>query len=182
MPRLYCGNNALHHSLVNGSAVLGTRRGCLEKGKQIALSQPPDPHFLQPYEPIDTTRKYCGNRDYLPEGYDRYGGLYECFLKGQGVGKRMKAVDGMERGEYESDYINDYHPDYFFGKKKTTNRFVFGMYLVYILITIAVFLINPAFLMEMDRNTHEKKRSMRRYCLFYMAVLVLFIIIHILCR
>lgn len=91
-PRLYCGNNANNSDVVNGIAVIGTRRGCLEKGKYIGNAQAPDPSFLRPYVPIDDTKVYCGNYDNKPAGYDRFGGLYECFLKGIGVGKRTKAV------------------------------------------------------------------------------------------
>lgn len=92
MNTIYCGNNARHPDLLNGTKVLGTRYSCLQKGKNNGLNQPIDPNFLLPYQPIDTTRKYCGNKTVLPVGYDRFGGLYECYLSGVGVGKREKAT------------------------------------------------------------------------------------------
>lgn len=93
MNTIYCGNNARHPDLVNGNKVLGTRYSCLQKGKNNGLNQPVDPNFLLPYQPIDTTKKYCGNKSSLPLGYDRFGGLYECYLSGVGVGKRQKAIE-----------------------------------------------------------------------------------------
>lgn len=88
---IYCGNNAQHPDLLNGTKILGTRYSCLQKGKNNGFNQPVDPNFLLPYEPIDTTRKYCGNKASLPASYDRFGGLYECYLSGVGVGKKLKA-------------------------------------------------------------------------------------------
>jgi len=88
---IYCGNNANHPELVNGIKTLGSRYSCLQKGKQYGYSQPFDPNFLLPYQPIDKTVKYCGNSSNLPDGYTRFGGLYECYLKGMGVGKKLKA-------------------------------------------------------------------------------------------
>jgi hypothetical protein len=92
MPKMYCGNNAKHPSLRKGKAVVGTRYGCLLKGKQLGLSQPVDKSFREPYEPIDDRKVYCGDKDRLPEGYDHFGKLYSCFLKGVGWGKREKAT------------------------------------------------------------------------------------------
>ena len=91
MNTIYCGNNSQHPDLLNGSKTLGTRYSCLQKGKNNGFNQPVDPNFLLPYNPIDTTRKYCGNNNILPVGYDRFGGLYECYLSGVGVGKKLKA-------------------------------------------------------------------------------------------
>jgi hypothetical protein len=102
MNPIYCGNNANHPDLLNGDRVLGTRYSCLQKGKSNGYSQPVDPNFLLPYQPIDQTKKYCGNNGALPGGYDRYGGLYECYLKGMGVGKRLKAQAGMPGGDGSS--------------------------------------------------------------------------------
>ena len=91
MNNIYCGNNALHTDLVNGTRVLGTRQQCLQKGIQKGNALPVDPQFLLPYTPIVPNTKYCGNLTVLPAGYTRFGGLYECYLSGVGVGKRMKA-------------------------------------------------------------------------------------------
>ena len=95
---MYCGNNANHPGLLNGTQVLGTRYNCLLKGKTFGYSLPPDPSFTQPYAPIDPTRKYCGNSPNVPNGYNRFGGLYECYLTGVGVGKKQKAVQVLGNG------------------------------------------------------------------------------------
>jgi hypothetical protein len=92
----YCGNNASHPSLLNGSKRLGTRYECLNKGIRYGLSQPIDSFYSKPYTPIDPTKKYCGLND-IPVGYDRYGNLYECFSSGIGVGKRMKAKKSIRK-------------------------------------------------------------------------------------
>ena len=89
---MYCGNNANHPGLLNGTQVLGTRYNCLLKGKNFGYSLPPDPSFTQPYAPIDLTKKYCGNSQNVPNGYNRFGSLYECYLTGVGVGKKQKAT------------------------------------------------------------------------------------------
>lgn len=89
---MYCGNNAHHPGLLNHTQVLGTRYNCLLKGKQFGYSLPPDASFTQPYAPIDPTRKYCGNSPNVPNGYNRFGSLYECYLTGVGVGKKQKAT------------------------------------------------------------------------------------------
>lgn len=89
---IYCGNNAHHPDLVNGIRTLGTRHQCLRKGIQNGESLPVDPSFLLPYQPINPEKKYCGDRQAIPDGYDRMGGLYECYLSGVGVGKKKKAI------------------------------------------------------------------------------------------
>jgi hypothetical protein len=100
---MYCGNNAKHPDLLNGTKILGSRYECLNKGKTLGYSQPFDPTFLLPYEPIDKTKKYCGNANILPNEYDRFGGLYECYLKGLGVGKKMKANMFSSQSSYSDD-------------------------------------------------------------------------------
>ena len=97
MPKMYCGNNRRDPSLRNGSAVIGTPYGCMLKGRQIGLSQPADPKFLEPYEPIDERKCYCGEKARLPRGYSHVGKLYECMLKGIGWGKREKAEQAAGR-------------------------------------------------------------------------------------
>lgn len=102
---IYCGNNGQHPQLLNGTKVLGTRYGCLQKGLQRGNSLPVDPAFLLPYTPIVPNTKYCGNQNNLPNGYTRFGGLHECYLSGIGVGKRLKAE------EDDSDSDSDYDPN-----------------------------------------------------------------------
>lgn len=99
---MYCGNNRQDPSLRNGSAVIGTPYGCMLKGRQIGLSQPADPKFLEPYEPIDQRKSYCGEKARLPRGYSHVGKLYECMLKGIGWGKREKAEQAAARRSRKS--------------------------------------------------------------------------------
>jgi hypothetical protein len=99
---MYCGNNANHSDLLNGKKTLGTRYSCLLKGKSFGFESEPDKNFLKPYNPIDKTKKYCGNSDVLPDGYDRFGGLYECYLKGIGVGKKLKAETYYKKSKRKS--------------------------------------------------------------------------------
>jgi hypothetical protein len=91
MSGIYCGNNAEHPSLRDGSKRVGTRKECIQKGIRKGNALPVDPAFLLPYRPITPNTKYCGDGDALPEGYTRFGGLHECYLSGVGVGKRQKA-------------------------------------------------------------------------------------------
>lgn len=94
---IYCGNNANHSELRNGTKTLGTRLECLKKGIKNGKSLPVDPEFKKPYRPIVREKKYCGNLDDLPVGYHRFGGLHECYLSGVGVGKRIKAKKSKKR-------------------------------------------------------------------------------------
>ena len=91
MSQIYCGNNRLDVRLVNGTLVLGNRYSCLRKGVGVGLHLPRDPAMNDPYEPIDDTKVYCGNSDNLPDGYDRNGTNSECFRKGVGTGKKIRA-------------------------------------------------------------------------------------------
>lgn len=164
-PRLYCGNNAHHADLMNGTAVIGTRRGCLEKGKFVGLAQPPDPAFLQPYVPIDDTRKYCGNHDHMPPGYDRFGGLYECFLKGVGVGKRQRAVGGG--GGLPPPAAGGARQG--FGAKK--------WWMIATLLCLLLILWRPAFL-ETDDPPETRQQDLWKYTIaFLILYLVLFLTI-----
>ena len=96
---IYCGNNANHPDLVNGRRSLGTRHQCLRKGIQNGESMPLDPSFLLPYQPINPEKKYCGDLASLPDGYDRMGGLYECYLSGVGVGKKKTAMKSKKKSK-----------------------------------------------------------------------------------
>jgi hypothetical protein len=89
---MYCGNNANNRSVIRGEKVIGTRFKCMKKGVGKGLHMSYDDSYLDDYQPIDDTKSYCGNKDDLPEGYDRFGNLHECFIKGIGVGKRQKAL------------------------------------------------------------------------------------------
>jgi hypothetical protein len=90
MPSTYCGNNANHRTLLNGQAVIGSRHSCLKKGiytgKQIYNAD-----YAGEFNPIDPTRRYCGNAQALPHGYDRYGSNTECLSTGVGIGMAIRA-------------------------------------------------------------------------------------------
>ena len=92
-PYIYCGNNAIHPDLVNGTARAGSRLECLRRGFGAGFHSAVDLSFLQPYRPIDARRKYCGNQEILPDGYDMFGNAPSCFQKGWATGKRSRAMN-----------------------------------------------------------------------------------------
>ena len=83
---MYCGNNKLDPRITNGTLKIGTRFECLRKGVGVGLHQEP---YKEEFVPIYKERIYCGNKDKLPDGYDRFGSLSQCFQKGVGVGKKI---------------------------------------------------------------------------------------------
>jgi hypothetical protein len=95
---IYCGNNALHPGLVDGTMVPGHRYDCLKKGIGVGRHLPVDLNYLGPYAPLDLTRRYCGREDDLPDGYDDFGTRGDCLRNGVGMGKRMGALDAQKRG------------------------------------------------------------------------------------
>ena len=215
-PRLYCGNNANHSDVVNGTAVIGNRRGCLEKGKYVGYQQAPDPSFLRAYVPIDDTKKYCGNYEVMPGGYDRFGGLYECFLKGMGVGKRLKAVDvlgggagppgvppgvppgpfppiapgpGLPPGPFPPIAPGPFlpFPPIAPGPIAPGPHFVQRNLLLvgvlFLLVAIVLYAVQPTFLCEVDEHGRCIRRSLEKYLLMYVVlVLVLFVAYDLLTR
>jgi hypothetical protein len=84
---IYCGNNKYSSELVNKSATLGSNYECFKKGIGIGLNNDILP--IQ-YEAIDKRKIYCGNKQYLPKGYDYYGNLPMCLQMGVGVGISKK--------------------------------------------------------------------------------------------
>ena len=89
---MYCGNNSRNPSLLDGTKVIGNRRGCLKKGIGVGIHRIPlDLSYLQPYSPIDNRKIYCGNAGQLPPNYDLIGTLQQCYQIGVGVGKSIKA-------------------------------------------------------------------------------------------
>jgi hypothetical protein len=88
---MYCGNNRLHPELLDGTKRLGTRKECLDRGVRVGLSLPPERSYAGRYEPIDNTKIYCGNSSRLPDGYDRFGAIFECHRIGVGRGKNIKS-------------------------------------------------------------------------------------------
>ena len=92
----YCGNNGNSPLLVanGGNRTLGSRHDCLRQGIGVGLNMPLDPSYLNPYNPINNTRYYCGNAAALPAGYDANGTLNMCHGIGIGVGRRKRALAG----------------------------------------------------------------------------------------
>ena len=90
---IYCGNNAMQPDLVNGTARAGSRLECLRRGFGSGFYSAVDLSFLQPYQPIDARRKYCGDQEILPDGYDMFGNAPSCFQKGWATGKRSRAMN-----------------------------------------------------------------------------------------
>ena len=178
-PRLYCGNNANHPDVVNGTAVIGNRRGCLEKGKFIGYQQAADATFLREYVPIDDTRKYCGNHEVMPAGYDRFGGLYECFLKGMGVGKRQKAVDVLGPGGPAPGGGGGFGAGGGFGPGGgfgAGGGLPIAPMIVYVLLILFFYWQPPVFLMVVDEKGQPVRRSTVRYFLFAIFVFLVVMI------
>jgi hypothetical protein len=97
---MYCGNNSRNPSLLDGTKVIGNRRGCLKKGIGVGIHRIPlDLSYLQPYSPIDNRKIYCGNSGQLPPNYDLVGTLQQCYQIGVGVGKSIKARNHNEGKE-----------------------------------------------------------------------------------
>jgi hypothetical protein len=90
---IYCGNNAMHPGLINGTARAGSRLDCLRRGFGAGFHSAVDLSFLQPYRPIDERKKYCGDQEILPDGYDMFGNAPSCFQKGWATGKRSRAMN-----------------------------------------------------------------------------------------
>ena len=90
---LYCGNNSLDPSIMNGSKVIGTRNKCLRMGFGAGYHSELNPNYTDDYEPIDRRKFYCGDKEYLPNGYDAIGNLPICLRKGFGMGVRKKYLE-----------------------------------------------------------------------------------------
>jgi hypothetical protein len=93
----YCGNNSQYPGLTSGDVNIGTRYECMRKGIGRGMYMPYDDNFNSVYTPIDKTRIYCGDKNDLPDGYDRMGSLVHCLQKGIGIGKRITANKGAPR-------------------------------------------------------------------------------------
>ena len=104
--KMYCGNNAEYARQKN--LAIGNRYKCMKKGIGVGLHLPLNDAYEYKYDPIDTTKVYCGTK-HLPNGYDRLGNNPECFRKGVGVGMLKK---WNSRGEDE---------DYGFGVRRRMN-------------------------------------------------------------
>lgn len=90
---LYCGNNRLDPSILNGTKIIGTRNRCLRLGFGAGYHSPVDPNYTDDYEPIDIRKFYCGDKEILPTGYDAVGNLPICLRKGFGMGVRKRFLE-----------------------------------------------------------------------------------------
>jgi hypothetical protein len=97
---MYCGNNRLDQRVIDGKLVIGNRYQCLRQGINKGLSLPP---YSGSYDPIFKEKVYCGKKNVLPAGYDRFGSNSQCFQKGIGVGKRINSNTGNI--EYFPEYL-----------------------------------------------------------------------------
>jgi hypothetical protein len=95
---MYCGNNRLDRRVIDGTLDIGTRYGCLRQG--IGKGRLLDP-YTEPYEPLFNETIYCGNKNRLPRGYDRFGSNIDCFRKGVGIGKARP----LRRSRRSSSYL-----------------------------------------------------------------------------
>lgn len=166
---MYCGNNANNPSLINGTKVLGTRYTCLQKGKAFGYAQPIDPNFLVSYQPIDPTKKYCGNNNILPDGYDRFGNLYECYLKGVGVGKKLKAENNNPPPQYSFGSKNNYR---FKGNNKEDNSLVSITFISFIMILVfaVLYYIKPDIIIDKENKTQNKKINWLKFIYLYLFI------------
>ena len=131
---IYCGNNRLAPELQNGSSTLGTRHQCLKKGFGIGLHKPVPPGY-RGYEPIDTTKYFCGNGDILPDSYDLLGSPSACLRKGIGAGMAKAQTRG--------------------GGHNTRTRVI--LYTLSVLVaTVIIVLTEPSFLREEEDWSWEK--------------------------
>jgi len=193
---IYCGNNAEHHSLLDGSATLGTRYQCLRKGIGKGKSLPVDLDYLGSYSPIDNEKIYCGNNDNLPDGYDRFGNTTSCMQKGIGIGKKISAEssensndnDGDEDNKYNFD--NDYkysfkHKDSNIKDGDTNNNIeninnqhaILFMISVYFTYSLLLFIVLYYSNIRYFKNRLTGKIRKVRFMLFYLFFFFLFVLI-----
>ena len=165
----YCGNNRLNRNLVNNTKTLGTRYECLKIGIQKGRNLPIDEDYLDPYEPIDKTKIYCGKEDVLSKNYDRMGNLGDCLRKGIGIGKRQKALESNENNFDGSDENFEFN----FSKKHTIIFLIIEVSLLLLLL-----LCKPKFLLQ--KNKKEKKEKKINPAKFFIFFLFLSILIFLL--
>lgn len=160
----YCGNNMLNRNLVDNTKILGTRYKCLRIGIQKGKNLPLDEDYLDPYEPIDKSKIYCGNSEFLPENYDRLGNLGDCLRKGIGVGKRQKALENR----YEDGSDEDF--EFVFNIKHTIIFFI-----IEISLFLFLFFSKPKFLLEKNKNKNVKDRKINflKFFLFFAILSIL---------
>ena len=164
---IYCGNNRLDSDIVNGTSELGTRYSCLRKGIGTGLYLPLDPKYIGPYEPIDDRKIYCGDREILPNGYDRFGNIAQCLQKGVALGKRQKALRGPPNVMMQVF-------------KKKFKYFIF--ILICLIIFLLMYFLKPNFVINYDKNNNKIiiwEKFILYYLIFCFVILLLIINIDI---
>ena len=110
--KTYCGNNKLYKGLTSGTHTIGTRRQCLRKGIGVSMNQDikvdeSNALWYDEYDPIDTRKIYCGDKKYLPEGYDYMGNTVLCLEKGKKIGYilnlKKKSKEYLDSVLYDDD-------------------------------------------------------------------------------
>ncbi len=167
---IYCGNNRLNNNLVNGNSRLGNRYECFKKGLGKGLSLPIDENYRNGYEPIDNTRIYCGNREELPENYDRFGNLPHCLQKGIGVGKRIKIEN---EGNNLDGSTEIFKLNLMKSKKniKIVNLIINIMFSI--LIFFLLFITKPSFLIEKTKKKSEKTKKIIWYKFIILYIIII---------
>jgi len=158
---LYCGNNRLHPTVTSGKAVIGNRYGCFKKGVGKGLHIY-NPDYNGPYDPIDTTKSYCGASNDLPDGFDRLGSNAECLNKGIGVGMLQRARKGAPKRIKQYLFLT---------------TFLAGTVGIY----LALYFMKPDFVMKKESNGETSKDIdwVQFVGIGMLGVLLLFVILFI---
>jgi hypothetical protein len=164
---LYCGNNRNHPKLLNG--VLGTRYSCLKSGIGVGRNLGFDSSYLNDYDPIDNRKAYCGNNQELPEDYNHFGSLMECYRKGVGVGKKQKS----QMRQYNFQNKND--------EPKKLIRFSYKIELILLLlflVFLVFYFLKPKFI---KKEQGKEEIDWKKFSLYLIALAFLIIIIIRIC-
>jgi hypothetical protein len=176
MSRIYCGNNRNDPKLIDngGTEVVGTRRQCLQKGVGVGSHLPYDASYLNPYSPIDQTRGYCGDNNELPNNYDRFNTLRECFTKGVGIGMRQRALLGPLQPQPAplAPQPAPLAPRIFNLKNLV-------LLLIFTAIFIALYFSKPSFLLKGGNDTNKDDLDWEKFLLFHSVLALILIIISI---
>ena len=159
MNNIYCGNNQLDEELVNGTAVIGNRIGCLRKGigkgKQMAYNK----KFTGPFQPISNRNLYCGNANVLPNAYANFGENFECLQKGIGIGQRQKALEGF------TPILINY------------TLFIFIFLTLCTIVFLTIYYTKPYFILKINVNVNDEEIDFVKYILICINICILIFII-----
>lgn len=155
MSGYYCGND---RNSLNGRR-LGSRYKCLQIGIGKGRSMPLDPEYLNPYDPIDIRKIYCGKENRLPRGYNYMGNAPLCLQKGIGIGKKQRAE--QERDNGGDNYIDN-----------RNMKFRYFLFFISLVIVFSLFYIaKPSFVMKTDKKK-KKKINWYKFIFFYILVMI----------